>query len=70
MLEYAAASDPGLALLVDHDDSEREYAYASEAGTFAATEPITGTAKRLGWTVASMKADWSQVFSAAPDGPQ
>jgi phosphoserine phosphatase len=70
MLEYAAASDPGLALLVDHDDSEREYAYASEAGTFAATELITGTAKRLGWTVASMKADWSQVFSAAPDGPQ
>lgn len=62
MLEYAAADDPGLALLVDHDDSEREYSYASEAGTFAATEPIRETAQRLGWTVVSMKADWSQIF--------
>lgn len=64
MLEYAAATDGnGLALLVAHDDPEREYSYASEAGTFAEREPILDTAKRLGWTVASMREDWSGVFA-------
>jgi len=63
MLEYAMAYDgPSLALLVDHDDSEREYAYESVAGTFAADEGITDTAARLGWTVASIRNDWSTVY--------
>jgi phosphoserine phosphatase len=63
MLDYAVACDgPSLALLVEHDDADREYAYASEAGTFAATESIVETAKRSGWMVASMKSDWSSVF--------
>ncbi len=62
MMEYAAGSDLGLALLVDHDDADREYSYASQAGTFAAAEPILDTAQRLGWTVVSMKNDWSRVF--------
>ena len=56
------AGDPGLALLVDHDDSDREYEYASKAGTFDASEPILETARRLGWTVVSMQNDWDQVF--------
>ncbi|MGI9601517.1 MAG: HAD family hydrolase [Acidimicrobiales bacterium] len=64
MLEYATAYDgPSLALLVNHDDSEREYAYESVAGTFAADETITDTAARLGWTVASIKNDWESVFA-------
>lgn len=63
MLEYAASWDgPSLALLVDHDDAEREYAYESKAGTFEAAESITATAARLGWTVASMARDWRTVF--------
>ncbi|MFC7245193.1 HAD family hydrolase [Catellatospora aurea] len=63
MLEYArAAGMPSLAVLIDHDDAEREYAYASAAVTFADTEPITATAHRLGWTVVSMRDDWSTVF--------
>jgi hypothetical protein len=63
MLEYAMAYDgPSLALLVNHDDAEREYAYESVAGTFAAGETITDTAARLGWTVASIKDDWATVF--------
>jgi phosphoserine phosphatase len=64
MLEYAAsaADGSGLALLVDHDDADREYAYASEAGTFQSTEPVTAIAERLGWTVVSMKNDWAEVF--------
>ena len=64
MLEYAMAYDgPSLALLVNHDDEEREYAYESVAGTFAANESITDTAARLGWTVASIKDDWSTVYA-------
>jgi len=66
MLEYAMAYDgPSLAILVDHDDAEREYAYESVAGTFAADESITDTAARRGWTVVSMKNDWSTVYPDA-----
>ncbi len=64
MLEWAMAYDgPSLAILVDHDDADREYAYESVAGTFSADESITDTAARLGWTVASIKNDWSTVFA-------
>lgn len=63
LLEWAAAAvGPHLSLLVDHDDPDREFAYASEAQTFAAPEPITTTARRLGWTTVSMKHDWDVVF--------
>lgn len=63
MLQYAQSYDgPSLALLVDHDDSEREYAYESKAGTFESDESILETADRLGWVVASIKNDWSTVF--------
>ena len=53
---------PTLALLLDHDDAEREFAYAAQAETFAETEPITDVAARLGWTVVSMARDWETVF--------
>lgn len=63
MLEYAMASDgPHLALLIDHDDAEREYAYQSVAGSFDAGETAIDQAHRLGWTVVSMAGDWSTVF--------
>ncbi|MDH3683272.1 MAG: haloacid dehalogenase-like hydrolase [Acidimicrobiia bacterium] len=64
MLEYAMTYDgPSLALLVNHDDAEREYAYESKAGTFDTEETILETAARLGWTVASIRNDWATVFS-------
>ena len=64
MLEYAMTYDgPSLALLVDHDDAEREYAYESVAGTFETDESILDTAARLGWTVASIRNDWATVFT-------
>ena len=44
------------ALLLNHDDEEREFAYTSGA------EKSLAKAKELGWTVASMKDDWSTVF--------
>jgi phosphoserine phosphatase len=64
MLEYASTGDgPTLAFLINHDDGEREYAYESEAGTFAATESILDTAARSGWSVVSMRDDWKTVFT-------
>ena len=63
MLEWAGTGDgPSLALLVDHDDAEREFRYESHAETFAETESITDVGHRLGWTVVSMANDWDTVF--------
>jgi phosphoserine phosphatase len=67
MLEWVAAADaPTLALLVDHDDAEREFAYISRAETVAEPEPITDVGHRQSWTVISMARDWDSVF--APEG--
>ncbi len=63
MLEWAqAAGSPSLALLIDHDDAEREFHYTGKAQTFAESEPITDVGERLGWTVVSMARDWDVVF--------
>jgi hypothetical protein len=51
-----------LAILVDHDDADREFSYLSTAQTFEEAEPITEVGQRLGWTVVSMKNDWATVF--------
>ena len=65
MLEWAVSGDgPGLALLLHHDDREREFAYESVSSTLKEHEPITDVAGRLGWTVISMASDWSTVFPA------
>jgi phosphoserine phosphatase len=66
MLEWACAGDgPGLALLIDHDDAEREFRYLSTAQTFTESEPITEVGIRLGWAVVSMANDWDPVFPTA-----
>jgi len=44
------------ALLVNHDDEEREFAYTKGA------ERSLAKARELGWTVISMKNDWTAVF--------
>jgi len=63
MLDYAMAADgPTLALLVDHDDADREYAYESVAATFETTGSFLDLAVAHGWTVASMRNDWANVF--------
>jgi phosphoserine phosphatase len=51
MLEAASFS-----LLVDHDDAEREFAYTKGG------ERSLARASELGWTVVSMKDEWSTVF--------
>lgn len=63
MMEWACVGDgPGMALLVDHDDSEREFQYVSVAATVDEATPITAVAAQLGWVVASMANDWTSVF--------
>ena len=44
------------ALLINHDDSDREYVYTHGA------ENSLLKAKELGWTVVSMKNDWNTIF--------
>lgn len=46
------------AVLVNHDDAKREFAYTKAA------EKSLVKAGELGWTVVSMKNDWSTVFAA------
>ncbi len=64
MLEYATTGErPSLAIVVDHDDAEREYAYEGKAMTNPDAEAIAETAARFGWTVVSMRDDWARVFA-------
>jgi phosphoglycolate phosphatase-like HAD superfamily hydrolase len=57
MLQYTRGQKgPSLALLVYHDDAEREYAYDS------GSEKALQLAKQAGWIVVSMKYDWKTVF--------
>ena len=48
------------AILVNHDDADREFAYTAGA------EKSLASAKAAGWTVVSMKHDWSRVFNDLP----
>jgi len=63
MLDYALGADgPTCSVLIDHDDADREYAYESRAASFDSGDVITEVARRSGWTVVSMRHDWSTVF--------
>ena len=58
MLQFAAAA-PGrsMSMLVLHDDDTREFAYTAGA------ERALDLAAQAGWSVASMRNEWSSVFS-------
>ncbi|WP_254511463.1 HAD family hydrolase [Anatilimnocola floriformis] len=58
MLRYSQSSKhPSLQLLVDHDDGDREFAYAEKDGA------SLKAAKEHGWTVVNIKDDWKEIFS-------
>jgi phosphoglycolate phosphatase-like HAD superfamily hydrolase len=69
MLEYTGTGGGArLMMLVLHDDGAREYAYGparglpdSKVGTF--TSALDDEAKKNGWTVISMKSDWTKIFA-------
>ncbi|SHN36940.1 HAD family hydrolase [Cryptosporangium aurantiacum] len=57
MLNFAQHPDkPFLRLLVKHDDNEREFEYVS------GSEQALKEAEHQGWTVVSIREDWSTVF--------
>lgn len=45
------------ALLINHDDPNREFEYTKGA------EKALAKAKELGWTIVNMKNDWKTVFA-------
>jgi phosphoserine phosphatase len=61
MLAYSGREgSPALRLLLLHDDDEREFSNTAGA------EEALDVAGHQGWTVVSMKDDWTQVFPSAP----
>ena len=63
-----SAAPGGLALLVDHDDADREFAYRSMAVTVAEPEPITVVAERLRLDRGQHGAGLGVVFGPMTDG--
>jgi hypothetical protein len=69
MLKYTKAGEGArLALLVLHDDAQREYAYGpalglpnTKVGTF--TKALYDEAKKDGWIIINMKNDWKRIFA-------
>ena len=69
MLEYTKAGNGArLAMLVMHDDADREYSYGpaqglpdSKVGTFS--QELYDQAVKKGWIVISMKKEWKQIFA-------
>ena len=64
MLQYTMAG-PGarMALIVHHDDAEREVAY-DRLSSVGRLDKAWDDALAKGWNVVSMKRDWKQVFAA------
>lgn len=57
MLQFATQGrGPSLALLVTHDDDERDIAYTSGA------QKSVALAKERGWPLVSVRDDWAKVF--------
>ena len=69
MLEYTKAGERArLAMIVLHDDAEREYAYGPAQGlpdtnVGALTQELYDEAKKDGWLVVSMKDGWKRIFA-------
>ncbi|MCK5729639.1 MAG: haloacid dehalogenase-like hydrolase [Draconibacterium sp.] len=57
MMEYTlSGNSPSMAILVHHDDKEREYVYMH------GTEKAFQDADKNGWHVVSMKSDFKEIF--------
>lgn len=65
MLQYTTEG-PGrrLAVIVHHDDAEREFAYDRQSH-IGKLDKAWDEAKAKGWTVISMKNDWTQIYPPA-----
>ena len=66
MLQWTAAgSGPRLIGIVHHTDAEREYAYDRQS-PIGRLDKALDEAYAEGWTVVSMKRDWTKMFSFEP----
>ncbi|PAW71714.1 MAG: haloacid dehalogenase [Verrucomicrobiia bacterium Tous-C5FEB] len=62
MLEWTTAGKgPRLALIVHHDDTQREYAY-DRGSHIGKLEKGLDEAPKRGWTIISMKNDWKNIY--------
>ena len=62
MLEYTTSGKgPRFALIVHHDDAEREWAYDRESHIGKLVRGLEEGPKR-GWTIVSMRNDWKTIF--------
>jgi phosphoglycolate phosphatase-like HAD superfamily hydrolase len=63
MMRYSKdRAGPSLQLLINHDDAAREFAYAEK------NHYSLDAAKQYGFTVVSIKNDWSNVFTTSSSG--
>jgi phosphoglycolate phosphatase-like HAD superfamily hydrolase len=63
MLQWTAAGEgQRLALLVHHDDAEREFAY-DRASHIGKLDKAWDEARANNWIVVSMKSDWKKIFA-------
>ena len=64
MLEWVTSgSGARFGLIVHHDDAEREYAYDRDADLARLSRGLDEGPER-GWTMVSMKDDWTRMFSS------
>jgi phosphoserine phosphatase len=62
MLEWTTAGKgPRLALIVHHDDAQREYAY-DKGSHIGKLEKGLDEAPQRGWSIISMKNDWKNIY--------
>lgn len=62
MLEWTTAGDgPRFAMIIHHDDAEREFAYDRESHIGKLDKGLDEGPKR-GWTVVSMKNHWKTIY--------
>ncbi len=65
MLEWTTAGKgPRLALIVHHDDAQREFAY-DRGSHIGKLEKGLDEAPQRGWSVISMKNDWKNIYPSA-----
>lgn len=65
MLEYTTIDNPkpSLGVLIHHTDAAREYAYDKNPTSSGTLVAALKEAPQRGWTVVSMKDDWTEIFS-------
>lgn len=66
MLEWTSGrAGPSLAAIVRHDDAEREWAYDRDSPVGRLDAALSAAAEH-GWTVVSMRDEWTRVFPHEP----